>query len=281
MRLNTWYAATAALMTAMLTGPVIAGDNVEAPELRFGSVAMNIPAEMHQRLKPLTKYLSESLKRPVSLKLSPDMGAAIKNLVSNEVELAYLTPVAYIRAHDAGGAKVVVKTITQNEGSFQLVIAVRKDSPIQTVADLAGKTFAFGDKAALLQRAAVVGAGMPIEKLGEHKFIGHYDNIARGVANGDFDAGILKDTIAYKWEQQGLRIIYKSPALPPYNIAASKNLDEATMAALRKAFLALDKNRPEHAEVIQALDKDYDGFAPTSDAEYDVVRELIKPFNNG
>ena len=264
-----------------ISGTLQAADSADSQELRFGSVAMNIPAEMHQRLKPLTKYLTDKLKRPVNLKLSPDMPAAIANLVNNEVELAYLTPVAYIRAHDKGGAKLVVKTITQNEGSFQLVIVVRSNSAIKTVSDLAGKTFAFGDKAALLQRATVVGAGMPIEKLGEHKFIGHYDNIARGVANGDFDAGILKDTIAYKWEQQGLRIVYKSPALPPYNIAASRQVDNATLAAIREAFLALDKNRPEHAEVIKALDKDYDGFAPTSDAEYDVVRELIKPFNNG
>lgn len=278
MFMKIWRAITL-FASVCVAGTIQAADSAGLQELRFGSVAMNIPAEMHQRLKPLTKYLTDTLKRPVSLKLSPDMPAAIANLVTNEVELAYLTPVAYIRARDKGGAKLVVKTITQNEGSFQLVIVVRSDSAIKTVADLAGKTFAFGDKAALLQRATVVGAGMPIEKLGEHKFIGHYDNIARGVANGDFDAGILKDTIAYKWEQQGLRIVYKSPALPPYNIAASKQVDDATITALREAFLALDKNRPEHAEVIKALDKDYDGFALTSDAEYDVVRELIKPFN--
>jgi len=31
-------------------------------------------------------------------------------------------------------------------------------------------------------------------------------------------------------------------------------------------------------KVIKAVDKKYDGFAATSDAEYDVVRKLVAPF---
>ena len=37
-------------------------------ELVFGSVAMDIPAVMHKRLKPLTKYLSKRLNKKVVLK---------------------------------------------------------------------------------------------------------------------------------------------------------------------------------------------------------------------
>lgn len=259
---------------------IFAGAAVAAPatEIRFGSVAMNVPAEMHRRLTPLTRYLSSAIGLPVSLKLAPNMPTAVKDVSDGAVELTYLTPVAYLDAHDKGGAKLVVKTLTHGEGSFQLMIAVRADSAIHTVADLEGKSFAFGDKAALLQRAVVVGAGMPLEKLGQYEFIGHYDNIAQGVANGDFDAGILKDTVAAKWETKGLRVIHASAPLPPYNISAGKHVDEATVAKVREAFLALDPKQPEHAEVIRALDPQYSGFAPTSDQEYAVVRELIKPF---
>lgn len=248
-------------------------------ELLFGSVAMDIPAVMHKRLKPLAQYLGKKLDRPVSMKLSPNMGAAIKEVADKKVDLAYLTPVAYLKAHKRGGVRLVAKTVTKGKASFQLMIVVKDDSPIKTVADLKGKSFAFGDKRALLQRAAVVGAGAKMEDFSEYKFIGHYDNIARAVLNGDFDAGILKDTMAFQWEGKGLRILKASPDLPPYNIAASADIDDKTLAELQKAFLELDKNNPEHLKVIKAVDKKYDGFAATSDAEYDVVRELIKPFN--
>jgi phosphonate transport system substrate-binding protein len=247
-------------------------------ELQFGSVAMDIPAVMHKRLTPLTNYLSRELKRPVALKLSPDMGAAIDNTVKGNVDLAYLTPVAYLRAHERGNARLIVKTVTNGKASFKLMIVVRENSPIKTVDQLAGKRFAFGDERALLQRAAVVGAGMPLDKLGEYKFIGHYDNIVRAVMNGDFEAGILKDTMAYKWQGKGVRILYSTPDLPPYNIAASKNVDDETLNQLQKAFLKLNGKDPAHMAVIKALDKKYDGFAKTSDAEYDVVRRLIRPF---
>lgn len=250
----------------------------EPDELLFGSVAMDIPAVMYKRLKPLTDYLSHTLQRPVSLKLSPNMGGAINEVSTGAVQLTYLTPVAYIKAHEKGGAQLVAKTVTNGKGSFNLMIVVKQDSPIKTVKDLAGKDFAFGDEKALLQRATVVGAGMPLEKLGSYKFIGHYDNIVRAVISGDFDAGILKDTMAYKWEGKGVRILYRSPDLPPYNISASRSLSAKTLAELRKAFLLLDPKNPGHLAVIKAIDIKYDGFAATSDKEYDVVRKLITPF---
>lgn len=259
-------------------GPLFAAVADDASELRLGSVAMDIPAEMHRRLTPLTKYLSDTLKRPVSLKLSSSMSAAIDEVSFGSVELAYLTPVAYLKAHAKGNVQLVARTVTNNKASFQLMVVVREDSPIRRIQDLKGKTFAFGDKAAILQRAVVVGAGMPLESLGEYKFIGHYDNIAKGVAIGDFDAGILKDTTARDWQHRGLRILHRSPPLPPYNIVASSKVDAKLLKQIRQAFLALDIKNPEHKKVIQALDDEYDGFAPANDADYNVVRELIAPF---
>ena len=266
------------MLLIVLTG---VGQSVYAveSELLFGSVAMDIPAVMHKRLTPLTKYLSKELNRPVSLKLSPNMGAAINEAAKASVDLAYLTPVAYLKARDKGNVELIAKTVTNGKASFKLVIVVREDSPIKSVEDLIGKSFAFGDERALLQRAAVVGSGIKLGQFSHYKFLGHYDNIARAVMSKDFDAGILKDTMAYKWQGKGLRILYASPDLPPYNIVVSRKVDKGLRDKLRQAFLRLDHNDPEHMRVIKALDKKYDGFAPTSDDEYNVVREMIKPFN--
>lgn len=248
--------------------------------IKFGSVAMDVPSVMHKRLTPLTRYLSKSLGKPVYLKLSKDMPDAIKSVSTGAVDLAYLTPVAYIRSQSSGDTRLIAKMKTNNAASFKLMIVVREDSPIKTVEDVIGKSFAFGDKAALLQRAVVVGAGLPLEKLGSYGFLSHYDNIVRAVLLGKFDAGILKDTKAYKWQNEGIRIIYRSPDLPPYNIAASSKVSQEMLTNLKQAFLRLDINNPEHNAVIKALDKKYDGFAPASDSDYDIVRQLIKPFSH-
>lgn len=246
--------------------------------LVFGSVAMDIPAEMHKRLTPLTEYLSDKLGRPVQLHLSPNMKTAIDMLASGEVDVAYLTPVAYLDSHAQGNTRLLVKTVTQGRGAFQLMIVSREGGPISEVADLKGRNFAFGDPKALLQRAVVEDAGLALSDLSEVTYLGHYDNIARGIAAGDFDGGILKDTKAFAWAKKGLKIIHESAPLPPYNVAVRNGMDEATFQQLRQAFLALDKDNPEQARIIHALNKKYDGFASTTDAEYDVVRRLVTPF---
>ena len=253
------------------------GDQV----VRLGSVAMDTPAAMHKRLKPLTQFLSQALGKPVTLKLSPNMPAAIEEVAAGNVDVAYLTPVAYIKSHEKGNTQIIAKTITKKKASFQLMIVVRDDSSINSVEDLKGKSFAFGDKAALLQRAVVVGAEMPLEQLGRYDFLGHYDNIVRAVLHGDFDAGIVKDTKAFKWKGKGIRILYSSPQLPPYNIAVSGKISKDLANKIRQAFLSLNPNNPKHKKIIKALDKKYDGFAATTDAEYDVVRQLVKPFQKG
>jgi len=263
----------------LLTVLFMSGQSSAAEELKFGSVAMDIPAVMHKRLKPITVYLGKQLDMPVTLKLSPNMGAAINDAADGVVDLAYLTPVAYLKAHAKGNAQLVAKTVTNGKASFQLMIVVKQDSPYKTVQDLIGKSFAFGDKKALLQRATVVGSGITLEQFGEYKFIGHYDNIARAIMNNDFDAGILKDTMAFKWKDKGLRILYSSPNLPPYNITASANVNNDLLKKIKHALLALDGKNPDHLAIIKSLDKKYDGFAETSDEEYDVVRKLIAPFN--
>lgn len=267
-----------ALVVNFFFGLHASASDTNDKELLFGSVAMDIPAVMHQRLTPLTNYLSQYLDVPVSLKLSPNMKAAIEDTIAGEIDLVYLTPVAYIKAHNKSNARLVVKTVTKGKGSFRLMIVVNQDSPIITVDQLYGKSFAFGDRAALLQRAVVVGSGLPLEKLGSYKFLGHYDNIVRAVKNGDFDAGILKDTMAYKWQGKGIRILYSSKDLPPYNISVSKNVSAEVLQKIQKAFLDLDTKNPKHQAIIKSVDKKYNGFAFTSDSEYDVVRQLIKPF---
>jgi len=264
------------LIAFLITSPLYAK---EKQELLLGSVAMDIPAVMHKRLSPLTEYLEKTLDMPVSLKLSPNMGAAINDISEGNVDIAYLTPVAYLKANKKGNAQIIAKTVTRGKASFQLMIVVPEESNIRTINDLKEKTFAFGDKRALLQRAAVLGAGVSLDDLGSYEFIGHYDNIASAVMHGDFDAGILKDTMALKLENKGLRIIYSTPHLPPYNIAVSNTLSPKVREKIKAAFLSLDGRNNEHLKVIKALDKKYNGFSDTSNAEYDVIRDLIRPFN--
>ncbi|MBI5751391.1 MAG: PhnD/SsuA/transferrin family substrate-binding protein [Hydrogenophilales bacterium] len=249
-----------------------------ADELYLGSVAMDVPAAMVQRLTPLTAYLTKKTGIKISFRASPNLGSAVNELGKDFTQVAYLTPVAFVEAHDKYRARALVSPLTHGKDTFNLVVAVRQDSPFQTMTDLKGKSFALGDEKALLQRAVVVGGGVKLEEFSKYSFLKHYDNIAKAVLNKDFDAGILKDTSFEKFAPQGLRKIYTSPPLSSYLFAVSERLPAETVKKLRAAFLELKADTPEGKAILKELDPAYDGFVLAEDNDYDTIRKLIAPF---
>ena len=247
-------------------------------ELYLGSVAMDVPAAMVDRLTPLTAYLSKKSGIKVSFRASSSLDSAVNSLGNNFTQIAYLTPVAYIEAQQKFMIQPLVSPLTYGKTSFNLVVAVHQDSRIQTLADLNGKSFALGDEKALLQRAVMVNGGIHLNQFSRFGFLKHYDNIAKAILNRDFDAGILKDTIYEKFALQGLRVIYTSPALPPYLFAVNKKIPPQTVSKLRAAFLSLKSDTEDGRMILSQLDQGYDGFVVAQDEDYDVVRKLIAPF---
>lgn len=239
---------------------------------------MDVPVVMIQRLTPLAQYLSAKTGLKVSFRASPNLDSAASELGNNITQIAYLTPVAYLGAHKKYDARPLVAPLTHGKSTFKLVVVTREDSPIKTMRDLRGKSFAFGDEKAILQRAVVTDGGINLEEFSRFAFLNHYDNIAKAVLNKDFDAGILKDTIADEFKSKGLRVIYSSPPLPPYLFAVSNKLPEATADKLRKALLELRTDTPEHKSILNNLDQGYDGFVETNDRNYDEIRKLVAPF---
>lgn len=251
---------------------------VAEEEIFLGSVAMDVPAAMVQRLTPLTAYLSKKTGLKVSFRASPNLGSAVNDLGKDVTQIAYLTPVAYVEAQEKHKAKPLVSPLTHGKSTFNLVVAVHQDSSIQSMADLAGKSFALGDEKALLQRAVLVNGGINFQQFSRFGFLKHYDNIAKAVLNKDFDAGILKDTIYEKFASQGLRKIHTSPALSSYLFAVNEKVPAETVKKLRAAFLALKADTAEGKEILKELDQGYDGFVVVEDKDYDEIRRLIAPF---
>lgn len=250
----------------------------ESDEIYLGSVAMDVPAVMVQRMTPLAAYLSKKTGLKISFRASPNLGSAVNELGKDFTQIAYLTPVAYLEAHEKYAAKPLVSPITHGQTTFNLVVAVRQESAIKTMHELKDKSFAFGDEKALLQRAVVVGSGINLHQFSKFAFLKHYDNIAKAILNKDFDAGILKDTIYEQFQPQGLRKIYTSPPLPSYLFAVSEKLPAETVKKLREALLELKADSADGKAILKGLDAGYNGFVVAEDKDYDVIRKLVAPF---
>jgi phosphonate transport system substrate-binding protein len=250
----------------------------QASEVTMGSVAMDIPVEMIKRMSVLTNYLALSTNLNVRFRPSPNLGSAVDDLGSGQTQIAYLTPVAYIEARKKYGVIPLAAPTTQGRPHFSLVIGVKAGAGISAPEALKGKRFAFGDEKALLQKAAVESMGLKSSDFSAFAYLKHYDNIAKAVLAGDFDGGILKDSVADEFKSKGLAVVGSTAPLPSYIFAVHPGMPVAVRNQLRDALLALKKTTPDGSATLEAFDKSYDGFVVVDDPAYDAVRKLIQPY---
>ncbi|MBW8329278.1 MAG: PhnD/SsuA/transferrin family substrate-binding protein [Thiobacillus sp.] len=251
---------------------------MQVSEVTMGSVAMDIPVEMIKRMSALTNQLALSTNLNIRFRPSPNLGSAVEDLGTGQTQIAYLTPVAYIEARKKYGVIPLVAPTADGRPHFSLVIGVKAGSGINSPAGLKGKRFAFGDEKALLQRAAVESMGLKPGDFSAFAYLKHYDNIAKAVLAGDFDGGILKDSIADEFKSKGLTVVGSTAPLPSYIFAVHPGMPATVRNQLRDALLALNRSTPERAATLEAFDKAYDGFVVVDDPAYDTVRRLIQPF---
>jgi phosphonate transport system substrate-binding protein len=233
---------------------------------------------MIKRMSALTNYLALNTNLNIRFRPSPNIGSAVEDLGTGQTQIAYLTPVAYIEARKKYGVVPLVAPTVQGRPSFSLVIGVKAGSGITTPAELKGKRFAFGDEKALLQKAAVESMGLQSSDFTAFAYLKHYDNIAKAVLAGDFDGGILKDSVADEFKSKGLVVVGSTAPLPSYIIAVHPGMPVAVRNQLRDALMALNNTNPEGAATLEAFDKACDGFVAVDDKAYDLVRTLIQPY---
>ena len=270
----------AALLMGVFSAPAWAATppGSRTAEVTMGSVAMDIPVEMIKRMSVLTNHLALNTNLNVRFRPSPNLGSAADDLGTGQTQIAYLTPVAYIEARRKYGVIPLAAPTADGRPHFALVIGVKAGSGISSPDGLKGKRFAFGDEKALLQRAAVESMGLKSGDFSAFAYLKHYDNIAKAVLAGDFDGGILKDSIADEFKSKGLVVVGSTAPLPSYIFAVHPGMPVAVRNQLRDALLALNKSTPERAATLEAFDRACDGFVVVDDEAYAPVRKLIQPF---
>jgi phosphonate transport system substrate-binding protein len=216
----------------------------------------------------------------VELSVAVDFVQTLQDLDEGVTDLAYLTPTTYIEAQKKFGAELLVKALRNGVPYTRSAIVARTGGGIARLEDIRGKRFAFGDRMStssyLLPRAMLAEAGIGLDALKEHVFLGHHDDVAKAVIAGEYDAGGLREPTARAYQDQGLEVIKTSIDIPEFNISASKRLDQRTSGLIKKALIALDLKDKSHARLLTAVDKEYTGFVAAADKDYDGIRKIME-----
>ncbi|MBX9701017.1 MAG: phosphate/phosphite/phosphonate ABC transporter substrate-binding protein, partial [Acetobacteraceae bacterium] len=197
------------------------------------------------------------------------------------IEIAYFGPFSYVLAKSRAPAiEPFAVGIERGSPTYNSVIIATAEGPVKALADIRGRPFGFGDQAStsshlipralLLQRVGLKGGEdyRPVH-------LGTHDGVARAVQNGQVPAGALSKAILDVLLERGtvdrarLVEVALSDPIPNYPMVMQGNLADPLKAQIRAAFLEL-----RDAEVLRAFR--VQGFAPTTDAAYDILRETAR-----
>jgi len=256
------------------------GPDATTIPLRFGVYQSEKATVMYKKLTPVLEALQEDAEKrigqplDIELKIFKTYDEAIDALVQGEIDFVRFGPASYVIAKKRQpGVRLLAMEQENGEKRFKGVVAVRKNSPMRTLADLKGKRFAFGDRNSTIGRyliqAELAKAGIKAADLEKYDFLPRHDAVASAVEIGDFDAGSLRIGAFEKSNEKGaLRILWTfENVTSPW--AARAGLDPKVADALGQALFAVTD-----PAVLRELK--VSGFVPTSDEEYQFVREAMK-----
>jgi len=272
--------ATAAVSVAFSSSRALAQNPAK---LRVALLPDENAATLIQNAQPLKTHLEKTLKKTIELVVTTDYSSMIEAMRFGRIEIAYFGPFSYVLAKSkAPDIEPFAVGVERGQPFYNSILISQAGGPVQTVADIKGRNFGYGDQAStsshLMPRAFLVRNGLEGNKDYRVVHLGTHDAVARAVQNGQVHAGalskaIFENLIARKTiDSAKLHTVAITPPIPNYPMVMQGKLDPALKAAIRSAFLDL-KDR--------AILKTFraEGFAATNDKAYDVLRETAKILN--
>ena len=236
--------------------------------------------ELQSRFGPLADYLAREMGRPVSLRIGGNYEQHENAIGKDQVDIAFLGPVSYIHVTRQFGPKpLLARFEVDGKSSLHGVIAVRKDSPVTTLAALKDARVAFGDPEStmshIVPRYMLLKAGIPGGAPTRHKFLGAHKNVALAVLAGDYDAGAMKQEVFDEFEAKGLRALAVTPGVPDHVFVTRANLPKEDIDKLRQAMLRL-KDQPGGPALLNGLHKGLTALGPAKDADFAELRSIVQ-----
>lgn len=260
------------------TAPLLAEAKVE---LTFGIYATDRPTEVVKKFKPLLsaieKDMSKRLGEAVKIKIivSKSYEEGVSNLSSGKVDFSRFGPASYIIATQQNpGVSILAMESKKGKKEFFGIICVQQDSNIQSLADLKGKRFAFGNQQSTIGRylsqSQLMEAEVFAKDLESFDYLGRHDKVGAAVAAGKYDAGALKESTFKKLVKKGskLREIarFKNVTKP---WIASPDLSLSLRTALTETLLSL-KDKKALGVIKKAT------FVAASKGDYEDIRSSME-----
>ena len=274
-------AALAPLAAAALPSVALA-QGADPRTLRVALLPDENAATIIQNAQPLKVHLEKSVGKPVELIVTTDYSSMIEAARFGRIDVAYFGPLSYVLARSKAEIEAFAVGVSRGAPTYTSVVIVPTASAIKSLADLRGRTMAYGDQAStsshLVPRAMIQDAGLVAKTDYNAVYLGAHDAVARAVEAGKVDAGALSrpifDTLVTGGKVDGtkVRVLAETKPIPNYPMAMQSKLTPELKAKIRAAFLDI-----KDADLLKNFRAE--GFVATDDKAYDVLRDTAKVLN--
>jgi len=254
-----------------------------ADVLRFGVGLYQPDKEKNDATyRPLAEYIGKKLGRQVKLYTVDTWEGLAKSLAAGETDIALMGPWGYVLANHVAGAQAVSTILYDGKPEYFAIMITHPKSGIKSIADLKGKTFAFGDKGStsgyLIPNYHFQKNGIDVNKfLGKVIYTKH-QAIELQVTRGELDAGAdynrNRDAMIADGQIKAADsvIFWTSDPLPNDAVAVSANLakDAAFVGKLRAALASVGDDLKRTPNL---LPRRYTGFVSKDNAYYRPIRD--------
>lgn len=242
------------------------------------------PQLLHQKFEPLMAYLEAQLPgTSFDLETSSDYADYERKLRAGKSHFSLPNPYHAALSRD-WGYHVIAKM--GNDELFRGVFIVRKDSPIQTPADLRGKVVAYPAPTAL---AAAMMPQLYLQKNGinvgtdiTNKYVGTHNS---SIMNAYLHQSDISATWPTAWqafersnpvEAADLKVIWQTPSLIQNAIVARNDVSPEVVAQVKRVLTTLQDSAPGQ-QLLKGIDTTR--FVSASDSDFEAVMTFMAEFN--
>jgi len=249
--------------------------------LVFTYTPVEDPAVYRDAFADFQKYLSAATGKDVVYYTVQSNAAEVEAMRSGRLHIAgFSTGPTGFAVNLAGYVPMAVKGYADGFQGYNLIVVVKKDSPIQSLADLKGKkvahTSASSNSGNLAPRALFPPLGLTPDQDYTVVYSGKHDQSILGVAHGDYDAAPVASDVyermvrAGRVDEGALRIVYTSPKFPTSSFGYSSQLCPDLVQKIVGAF-----HTYRFPEGMQKSFGGADRFYPvTYAADWKVIRDI-------
>lgn len=226
---------------------------------------------------PIAADFEAKLGRRVRLSSKVEYAAFEEELQKQTYDIAFIQPFDYVDAHDRYG----YLPLARRGEDLEAVIVVRRDSALQSIKDLQGKTLASPPPGAAVTRLAAVAlrqAGIDPATGVKVDYVRNHSNCMQSVLIGVADAcsTAAQAFLHFGKEEQmasRLRVLHKTASIPHALFVVHSRVGAKDREILRRTILEWPKTA-EGRKLIEAAH--FIPFIAATDAQYDAVRRFMQ-----